>query len=113
MDGDVTRVYRIPLDAMGEAIHDDIEDDYLGDLDGVIEGGPTPHSVSGWEGLVSTDGMMGWPRLQRSEITVRKGDRLVIGGLWYEVAGPAQWHKPHALSGTDLGYVWHRVRTVQ
>jgi len=98
-------VYRTTRDWAGSPT----DDDCLGEISGVILGGPTPNRVPWDRGAVSTEGMAGWPK---QDITVRQGDYLVIDDVRHRVVGPAQWSRPHALTGTDFGYVWHLVEAV-
>ncbi|OYN79981.1 hypothetical protein CG716_11020 [Mycolicibacterium sphagni] len=106
------RVYRRELDWAGSPVSSDPDDDYLGDVAGVIVGGPAPQPVSGFAEVVSTEGMIGIPRAQDSGIIVEQHDRLVIDGVTHAVTGPRQWDFPHQLTGTARARYWVQVEAV-
>lgn len=94
------KVYRPQRDWRGDG---DMGDP-IATLDEVIVGGPVPQNVDPrrFPGLVSTEGMIGVP----AGSDVRKGDRLVVGGVTYAVSGPPQWNHVSTLTGTAPRYTW-------
>lgn len=87
------------------------EDYPLGDVTDVIVGGAAPAPISRFPGVVSTEGMIGIPYEQDSNIIVQKGDVLDLGTAIYFVTGPRQWEEDHTFSGTDVtdDYYWVEV----
>lgn len=90
------KVYRPQMDWAGSPVGGD---GLLGVVTGVIMGRGNPHKTS-FEGVVSTEGMIGIPKVQASGITVEQFDRLEIDDVRYAVTGPRQWGHSHSSSGT-------------
>jgi hypothetical protein len=76
---------------------------YLGTVNNVIIGGQSvqPQNTNGE--YADTSGLIGLPR---NGIKVQNGDRLVIDGIKYAVAGPRLWDSPHPTTGTNFPYYW-------
>ena len=105
------RVYRPQYDWKGQRVNEDLEDDYIGPLTGVIIGGASPQPVGRFPGVVSTQGQIGIPYDQESDVLVQQRDFISIGDDFYAVLGPRQWEEEHAFSGTDVteDYYWMNV----
>ncbi|MDP7728482.1 MULTISPECIES: hypothetical protein [Mycobacterium] len=99
------KVYRPARDWKGQRPAD-LEDSYIGDIDGVIMGGPAPQPVRGFPGVTSTEGMIGIARFQESGITVQPDDLLAVQNRLYLITGPRQWDFPNELTGTEFSYYW-------
>lgn len=82
------------------------EDYPIGDVTGVVIGGPAPTDIPRFPGIVSTEGMIGVPFAQDSGITLEKGDYLDIGDDIYQVTGPRQWTQANTITGTQPRLYW-------
>lgn len=78
----------------------------IGDVTGVVVGGPAPTEIAKFPGIVSTEGMIGVPFVQASGIVLEKGDYLDIGDDIYQVTGPRQWTQANTLTGTPPTHYW-------
>lgn len=107
----VARVYRPAYNWKGERVNPNLEDDFLGEVTGVIVGGAAPQPLGRFPGVVSTEGQVGIPYEQDTEIVVQQRDMISIGDDLYSVRGPRQWEEEHAFSGTDVtdDYYWIQV----
>lgn len=95
----IGKLYRPERNWQG-SITGHLEDFYVGDVD-VVLGGPSPRSVPGFPGVVSTEGMIG---VRRGD--VRQHDRLFVNGTMYALTGPPQWDFPNELTGTVPQWIW-------
>lgn len=104
----VARVYRPQYDWKSQRVHANLEDDYIGDLTGVIVGGASPQAVGRFPGVVSTEGLLGVPYEQDSGVELQQRDMILLSGILYAVTGPRQWEEDHAFAGTDVteDYYW-------
>lgn len=104
----IAKVYRRERDWAGNPTNA-LDDDYLGDVDNIIIGAKALRPVRGFEELTNTEGMIGVPREQASEIVVEQHDRLEIGGDMYAVTSPRLWDYPHQLTGSPRRRYWVQV----
>ncbi len=102
------KVFRPPRSWKGPAKFEDFP---LGDVTGVVIGGPAPQAIPRFPGLVNTEGMIGIPFQQDSGITVDRGDYLDINDDIYLVTGPRQWTNASTLTGTAPSLYWCEVQS--
>jgi hypothetical protein len=69
----------------------DLDDHYIGDVSGVVMGGPSVQPVARFPGAVSTEGQVGIPWAQESGVVVEHDDRLLINGTVYAVTSDRLW----------------------
>lgn len=103
----LAKVFRPETNKHGQIIGE-LDDYYLGDVAGIILGGPAPETVKDMPGLVTSEGLIGIPRGS----DVQQHDRLEVGGQLYKVTGPRLWNHPHPLTGTLARFYWVQARTV-
>jgi hypothetical protein len=99
------KVYRPELDWKGQRAAD-LEDSYIGDVSGVVMGGPSVQPVRQFPGTVSTEGQLGIPWAQESNLVVQQHDRLVIDGTLYAVTSDRLWTGENVLTGTQPSHYW-------
>ncbi|MCV7373132.1 hypothetical protein H5P33_10455 [Mycolicibacterium arabiense] len=87
-------------------------DDYLiGTVTGVVMGGPSVQPVRNFPGTVSTEGQIGIPFDQESEVVVQQHDRLLIGSTLYAVVSDRLWTDVNVLTGSQPSYYWVEIRS--
>ncbi|MGE2835121.1 hypothetical protein [Mycobacterium sp. SMC-4] len=86
-------------------------DGYLGEVAGVIVGGPSVQPLAKFPGTVDTSGMLGIPYAQTSGISVRQHDRLLIGSTQYAITSDPQWTDENTLTGTPPTHYWVEYRS--
>lgn len=94
-----------------KGVDGELDDWLIGEVTGVVLGGPAPEAIPRFPGLVSTEGMVGIPFTQASGIVVGKGDRLIIDNVLYLVSGPRQWTNVNTLTGTAPTHYWVEVQS--
>lgn len=87
-----------------------LEDYLLGEIAGVIIGGPSVQPVRGFPGVVSTEGQLGIPWEQASGIVVEQFDRVLIGDTLYAVVSKRLWTGDNVLTGSQPTYYWVDVQ---
>lgn len=103
-------VYRPERNHKGDVIG--TLDDYLvGEISGVVIGGPSVQPVGRFPGVMSTEGQLGIPWSQDSGIVVQQYDRLVMDGLWYAVTSSRLWTGDNVLTGSRSSYYWIEYST--
>jgi hypothetical protein len=109
----VVRVYRPVRDWKAQRPKE-LEDSFIGTITGVIVGGASPQDLARFPNTVSTEGQLGIPYDQESEIVVEKEDLLVFGGVKVLVTGPRQWEEDHEFFGGNDSpvddYYWVHVK---
>lgn len=88
-----------------------LDDHYIGDVTGVVLGGPSVQPVRNFPGVVSTEGQIGVPWQQDSGIVVQQHDRLVMDGVLYAVTSDRLWTGSNVLTGTQPSYYWVEVQS--
>ena len=87
-------------------------DDYLiGTVTGVVMGGPSVQPVARFPGTVSTEGQLGIPWEQESDIVVQQHDRLLTDSTVYAVVSDRLWTGENALTGYRPSYYWVEIRS--
>jgi hypothetical protein len=104
------RVFRPARDWKGQTVGE-LDDYLLGEVTGVVVGGPAPQPVRHFPGVVSTEGMIGIPFAQDSGIVVQQNDRLLIDSEVYAVTGPRQWTQANTITGTAPSLYWVECRS--
>lgn len=104
------KVYRPDFDWKGQIIGV-LDDHYIGDVTGVILGGPSVQPVPRFPGVVSTEGQIGVPWQQDSGIVVQQRDRLVMDGVLHAVTSDRLWTGCNVLTGTQPSYYWVEVQS--
>lgn len=104
------KVYRPDRDWKGQTVGE-LDDYYLGDVTGVVIGGPSVQPLARFPGTVSTEGQIGIPWEQESGLEVAQHDRLVIDGTLYAVTSDPFWTSDNVLTGTRPSYYWVEVRS--
>jgi hypothetical protein len=89
----------------------DMEESYIGDVTGVIVGGANPQDLARFPNVVSTEGQLGIPWEQYSDIAVQQHDRLMINGTLCAVTSDRQWTGENVLTGTQPSYYWIAVES--
>ena len=78
----------------------------VGDIDGIVFGGPRWRPINDRGDIVDTSGMVGIPVTAQHQ--PRHGDTLVIDATPYAVKGPPQW-QTRGLVATPPRYHWWTV----
>jgi hypothetical protein len=99
------KVFRPETDWKGQQTAD-LDDFYIGDIAGFIMGGTSSRALARFPDVSTTEGLIGIPKAQASDITVQPGDRLLIDSQVYAVTGPRQWGYENSLTGTDSRFYW-------
>lgn len=97
-----------PVDGDGNVIRVGSDGTNVGDVHGLILGGPNWQPANG--GTVDTSGLVGVPVSEPVQPT--NGDLLVLDGIRYRVQGPPQWSQSNTLTGTPRRYRWFTVTAV-
>lgn len=67
--------------------------------------------IDALQSVASTEGQIGIPWGQESEIEVAQHDRLSIDGTLYAVTSDPFWTSDNVLTGTQPSYYWVEVRS--
>lgn len=100
------RVYRSARDWRGQRVNADLEQDYIGDVTGLVMGGPSVQPLARFPNTVSTEGQIGIPWAQKSGVVVEQHDRLLIDGTLYAVTSDRLWTDVSVLTGSQPTYYW-------
>jgi hypothetical protein len=113
--GQTGRLYRAARrDANGDPIDDDgkvvrVEDaGYVGEVYGLLMGGPSASPSLGRQTTSDTTGMVGVPNHKRNPV-VKFDDTLVVDGVRYKIISRATWNYSQSMSTTRPAYSWFRV----
>lgn len=99
------KVYRPERDWKGQTIGE-LDDHHIGDVTGVVMGGPSVQPLARFPGTVSTEGQIGIPWAQESGVIVQQYDRLLIDGTLYAVTSGRLWTDANVLTGSQPTYHW-------
>lgn len=105
------QVFRPQRDNFKGQIIGKLEDYHIGDVTGVVIGGPSVQPVRNFWGTVSTEGLIGIPFDQESGVVVEQHDRLVVDGHLYAVISDRLWTGENTLTGTTPSHYWVEARS--
>jgi hypothetical protein len=94
-----------PIDADGNVIRIEDGAGYVGDIYGVLMGGPSASPALGRQETSNTSGQIGIP-IHKRNVAVQFGDRLIIEDVRYRVVSRPKWNHPQTLTGTKAAYMW-------
>lgn len=101
----IGKVFRPTTDWKG----DKSADGYLGDITGLVFGGPSVTPLARFPGNVSTEGQLGIPWDQDSGVVVEHGDRIVIDDTKYRVDSGRLHTGENVLTGNRMSYYWVEI----
>lgn len=100
-----------PIDADGNVIRLEDGRANIGNIYGVLMGGPSASPTLGRQETSDTSGQIGIPIYKRN-VAVKFGDLLVIDSVRYRVTSRPKWNYPQSMTGTKPAYVWIDVDAV-
>lgn len=104
------KVFRPVKDWRGQTVGE-LDDHYIGDVTGVVMGGPSVQPVARFPGTVSTEGQIGIPFDQESGVIVEQHDRLLVDSTLYAVVSDRLWVGENVLTQTLPSYYWVEIRS--
>ena len=104
------QVFRPERDWKGQTVGE-LDGYHIGDVSGVVMGGPSVQPLARFPGTVSTEGQLGIPWVQDSGIVVQQHDQLVISGQLYAVTSDRLWTGDNVLTGTTPSHYWVDVES--
>lgn len=94
-----------PVDADGNVVRVG-SDAEVGEINGLVMGGPSWRPINDRGDIVNTTGMVGVPVTESHQ--PRHGDLLVVDGVKFKVQGPPQWMN-RGLVATRPRYHWWTI----
>lgn len=95
-----------PINDAGEVIHVGSDGTLVGEINGIVMGGPSWRPINDRGDIVDTTGMVGVPVTEQHQ--PRHGDQLVIDGVKFFIQGPPQW-MTRGLVATPPRFHWWTV----
>ncbi|WP_166904469.1 hypothetical protein [Mycobacterium sp. DL440] len=95
-----------PVDADGNLVRVGSDGTEVGEINGLVMGGPSWRPINDRGDIVNTTGMVGVPVTEPNE--PRHGDLLVIDGVRFKIQGLPQW-QTRGLVATPPRFDWWTI----